>query len=76
VNTIESTSFNGFLPNLVHTYSLGESGTLLIFKVKGQGHWVNFLGEGICHALRCPCCNGNNSMLNILKTPKDLQLSK
>jgi hypothetical protein len=19
-----------------------------------QGHWVKFLGEGICHALRCP----------------------
>ena len=30
----ESTSFNGFWPILVHT--LGESGTLLIFKVKGQ----------------------------------------
>jgi len=27
----------------------------LIFKVKGQGHWVKFLGEGICHALHCPC---------------------
>jgi hypothetical protein len=31
VNTLESTSFNGFWPNLVHT----ESGTLLIFKVIG-----------------------------------------
>jgi hypothetical protein len=30
--------------------------TLLIFKVKGQGHRVKFLGEGIRHALRCPCC--------------------
>jgi hypothetical protein len=29
----------------------GESGTLLIFKVKGQGHRVKFLGEGIRHAL-------------------------
>jgi hypothetical protein len=37
VNTLESRSFNGFWPNLIHTYSLGESGTLLIFKVKGQG---------------------------------------
>jgi hypothetical protein len=35
--------------------SLRESGTLLIFKVKGQGRRVKFLGEGICHALRCPC---------------------
>jgi hypothetical protein len=26
---------------------LRESGTLLIFKVKGQGHQVKFLGEGI-----------------------------
>ena len=30
------------------TESLGESGTLLIFKVK-------FLGEGIRNALHCPC---------------------
>ena len=35
VNTL-STSFNGFWPNLVNTYSLWESGTLLIFKVIGQ----------------------------------------
>jgi hypothetical protein len=35
--------------------SLRESGTLLIFKVKGQGRRVKFLGEGICHTLRCPC---------------------
>jgi hypothetical protein len=35
--------------------SLRESGTLLIFKVKGQGHWVKFLGKGIRHALCCPC---------------------
>jgi hypothetical protein len=28
---------------------------LLFFKVKGQGHRVKFLGEGICQALRCPC---------------------
>ena len=34
---------------------LRESGTLLIFKVKVQGHWVKFLGDGIRHALRCPC---------------------
>jgi len=34
---------------------LRVSGTLLIFKVKGQGHRVKFLGEGIRHALRCPC---------------------
>jgi len=27
----------------------------LIFKVIGQGHRVKFLGEGIRHALRCPC---------------------
>jgi hypothetical protein len=33
VNTLESTSFNGFWPNLVHTSSLRESETLLIFKV-------------------------------------------
>ena len=26
-----------------------------MFKVKGQGHRVKFLGEGIRHALRCPC---------------------
>jgi hypothetical protein len=36
----ESTSFNGFWQNLVHTYILRESGTILIFKVKGQGHRV------------------------------------
>ena len=35
--------------------TLRKSGTLLIFKVKGQGHRVKFLGEGIRHALRCPC---------------------
>ena len=55
VNTLESTSFNGFWPNLAHTQFLRESGTLLIFKVKGQGHQVKFLGKGIRHALRCPC---------------------
>ena len=33
VNTLVSTSFNGFWPNLVHTL---QSGTLLIFKVIGQ----------------------------------------
>jgi hypothetical protein len=37
------------------TWHLRESETLFIFKVKGQGHPVKFLGEGICHALRCPC---------------------
>jgi hypothetical protein len=34
--------------------TLRESGTLLIFKVKGQGHRVKFLGEGyatLCIAL-------------------------
>jgi hypothetical protein len=41
VNTLESTSFNGFWPSLVH----GESGTLLIFKVKGQG--VKYLPHNI-----------------------------
>jgi len=35
--------------------SLRESGTLLIFKVKDQGHRVKFLDKGIRHALRCPC---------------------
>jgi hypothetical protein len=34
---------------------LRESETPLIFKVKGQGHRVKFLGDAICHALRCPC---------------------
>ena len=57
VNTLESTSFNGFCPNLVHTQSLRESGSLLIFKVKGQGHQVKFLCEGIRHALHCTCFN-------------------
>ena len=28
---------------------------LLIYKVIGQGHQISFLGEGIWHALRCPC---------------------
>ena len=27
----------------------------MIFKVKGQGHRVKYLGEGLRHALRCPC---------------------
>ena len=27
----------------------------MIFKVKGQGHRVKLLGEGIRHALCCPC---------------------
>jgi hypothetical protein len=27
--------------------SLRESGTLLVFKVKGQGHWVKFLLDNI-----------------------------
>ena len=35
--------------------SLRESRTLLIFKVIGQGNRFKFLGEGIRHALRCPC---------------------
>ena len=47
MNTLESTSFNGFWPNLVHTYTLGESGTLLIFKVRGQGYQVKFLPRNI-----------------------------
>ena len=55
VNTLESTAFNGCWPNLVHTQSLRESGTLLIFNVKGQGHRVKLLGEGIRHALRYSC---------------------
>jgi hypothetical protein len=29
--------------DLENQYGSRESGTLLIFKVKGQGHWVNFL---------------------------------
>ena len=37
--------------------------TLLIFKVKGQGHRVKFLGKGIRHALRCPCLQIFNKML-------------
>ena len=47
VNTLGSTSFNEFWPNLVHILSLRESGTLLIFKVKGQGHRVKFLQHNI-----------------------------
>ena len=47
VNTLETTSFNGFCLNLVHTQSLGESGTLLIFMVKGQCHQVKFLPRNI-----------------------------
>jgi hypothetical protein len=43
VNTLESTYFNGFWLNLVHTSSLGESGTILIFKVIGQ--WSRSLGK-------------------------------
>ena len=46
MNAVKWTSFNGFWPNLVHTQSLRESGTLLIFKVKGQNFflsvWTNF----------------------------------
>jgi hypothetical protein len=44
-----------------------QSGTLLIFKVKGQG--VKFLGEGIRHALRCPC-------LICIAYKKSLKISK
>ena len=71
VNTLESTSFKEFWPNLVHTYSLRESGTLLIFKVIGQRSRspVKFLGEGMRHALRCPCflfiCNYISVLLNL-----------
>jgi hypothetical protein len=36
---------------------------ILIFKVKGQSHRVIFLGEGIRHALRCPCLYWNDIML-------------
>ena len=39
VNTLESTFFNGFWPNLVHTQSLGESGTLLMVKVTGSNFY-------------------------------------
>ena len=41
---------------------LTKLGTYLVLKriwnsidFQGQGHRVNFLGEGIRHALRCPC---------------------
>jgi len=41
---------------------LTKLGTYLVLKkiwnpidFQGQGHRVKFLGEGICHALRCPC---------------------
>jgi hypothetical protein len=34
----------------------------LIFKVKGQGHQVKFLGEGIRHALHCPCMFKSSSI--------------
>jgi hypothetical protein len=45
-----------------------ESGTLLIFKVKGQGHRVYILGEGIRNALRCPCYILN---MNIMTKDKE-----
>jgi hypothetical protein len=39
---------------------LTKLGTYLVLKriwnpIEFQGHRVKFLGEGICHALRCPC---------------------
>ena len=39
---------------------LTELGTYLVLQriwnpMDFQGHQVKFLGEGICHALRCPC---------------------
>ena len=43
------------ITQLVDNIPLRESGPLMIFKVKGHGHRVKFSGEGICHALRCPC---------------------
>ena len=36
VNTLESTSFHGFRPILIHAQSVKESENLLIFKVIGQ----------------------------------------
>ena len=40
-----------FDETLVHTQSLRGSGTLQIFKVKGQGHWVKFetIRYALCH---------------------------
>ena len=58
-----------------------SSRNIVIFKVIGQGHQVKFLGEGICHALRCPChslflfCSTNvthtrtHAHTQLLKTP-------
>jgi hypothetical protein len=47
--------------------SLRESGTLLIFKVIGQGHQIKILGEGICHTLHCPVCKkfGQNPLKDV-----------
>jgi hypothetical protein len=43
--------WNVMAAHFFYSRNLRESGTLLIFKVKGQGHRVKFLGEGIHHAL-------------------------
>ena len=45
--TLESTSFNGFLTKLGTYLDLKITETLLIFKVKGQGHRVKFLLRNI-----------------------------
>ena len=67
VNTLGSTSFNGFWPSLVHISSLRESGNLLIFKVKGQGRRVKFLPHNILvNTLESTCFNG--FWLNLVHT--------
>jgi hypothetical protein len=56
VNTLESTSFNGFWPNLVHIYLvLRWVWNPIDFQGQRSKSNVKFLGEGIRHALRCPC---------------------
>jgi hypothetical protein len=41
------------------TWYILSPGTLLIFKIKDQGHWVKFLGEGKRRTLHCPCSHFN-----------------
>ena len=58
VNTLGSTSFNGFWPILVHTQSLGESETLWFSRSKVNVTGSNFYRVTSLWTLESTCFNG------------------
>ena len=48
----------------------------MIFKVKGQGHQVKYLGEGICHALPLFSLDLESMIRNNVKIYSNLHVSQ